>query len=143
MSNFYIIIIMERIGERLKKARKMLKISQGDFAKRIGLKQGTYSDIENGRETLNLRNTKLICLEFGINVDWLQNGGDSPIFKNKELTPDEKELLETYDKLIPETQKEIRDYAAEKLEIQQYRAKADHALRGSPAAEEKREKLNA
>jgi hypothetical protein len=82
------------------------------------------SGIENGNEILSDRNIKLICLEFGADLEWLQHGGDGPIFKNQELTSNERELLDIYDKLIPETQKEIREYANEKLELQGLREKA-------------------
>jgi len=50
---------------------------------------------------------KLICLEFGVNQEWLQNGvGD--IFISKELaqTPEEKELLSIFRRLTAE----MRDF---------------------------------
>jgi hypothetical protein len=40
------------------------------------------------------------------------------------LDSDERELIETYDKLIPETQKDVRDYTKEKLELQNLRAES-------------------
>jgi transcriptional regulator with XRE-family HTH domain len=115
---------MEKTGDRLKRIRKELGIKQGDFAARIGLKQGSYSDIENEKEILTDRNMKLICLEFGVNMDWLRHGGDGPAFKNQELAPDERELLDLYEKLVPENRKEVRDYTQEKLELQEFRARA-------------------
>ncbi|MDR1176027.1 MAG: helix-turn-helix domain-containing protein [Treponema sp.] len=114
---------MEKIGERLKRLRNKVGLKQGEFARRVSISQGMLSGIENGNEILSDRNMKLICLEFGVNLDWLQHGGDEPIFKSQELTSGEKELLEIYDKLIPETQKEVRDYANEKLELQELREK--------------------
>ena len=115
---------MEKIRDRLKRVRNELGIKQGEFAARIGLKQGSYSDIENGKEILTDRNMKLICLEFGVNMDWLQHGGDGPVLKNQGLAPDERELLDLYEKLIPENRKEVRDYTKERLELQELRAKA-------------------
>ena len=115
--------VMEGIKGRLIQVRKELRLKQGEFAEKIGLKQGTYSDIENEKETLTARNARLICLEFGINEDWL-NGGKGPMFKTEKLPPDARELLEIYDKLIPETQKEVRDYVNEKLELQELRERA-------------------
>jgi transcriptional regulator with XRE-family HTH domain len=126
---------MKEADKRLKELRKKLDIKQGEFAKRIGLKQGSYSDVENGKEVLTQRNIKLICLEFGVSDEWLRNG-QGPMFTppkppsqaiagpdGRELASDERELLETYDRLIPETRKEVRDYAGEKLELQELRAK--------------------
>jgi hypothetical protein len=37
------------------------------------------------------------------------------------LEPEEQELLEIYDKLIPEIREDVRDYASEKLELQELR----------------------
>jgi transcriptional regulator with XRE-family HTH domain len=122
---------MVRIGERVKHIRKSKGLNQDEFAKQIEISQSMLSGIESGREILTDRNVKLICLEFGVNMEWLKNG-DGPIFNNLELTANEKELLEIYDKLIPETQKEIRDYAREKLELQKLRKQAGIQKREAP-----------
>jgi transcriptional regulator with XRE-family HTH domain len=123
---------MKEIIQRLKELRKKLGINQGKFAERIGLKQGSYSDIENEKEVLTQRNIKLICLEFGVNMDWLLTGQGpmvtppNPAIEGQDgryLANDERELLETYGRLLPETRKEVRDYAGEKLELQELRAK--------------------
>ena len=59
---------------RLKELRKALSLKQGEFAQRISTTQGHISDIENGRKELSDRTIKLICLEFGVNEDWLRTG---------------------------------------------------------------------
>jgi transcriptional regulator with XRE-family HTH domain len=118
---------MERIGERLKQIRKELDINQGEFAKRLEITQGTYSAIENDKEILTPRNLKLICLEFGVSEDWLLNG-TGEMFKSKELTPDEKDLLGIYEKLEPEGRKQVRDYAAERLDLQEFRNDQERAF---------------
>jgi transcriptional regulator with XRE-family HTH domain len=115
--------VMEEIGKRLKRLRNEIGLKQGEFAKRIEISQGMLSGIENGNEVLSDRNMKLICLEFGVNLDWLQHGGNLPTFKNQELMADERELLEIYDKLIPENKNEIFDYIKDKLELQELRKK--------------------
>jgi transcriptional regulator with XRE-family HTH domain len=120
--------VMEGIGTRLKSLRKEIGLKQGEFARQIKMSQGMLSGIETGNEILSERNMKLICLEFGVNLDWLEGGGDGPMFKSQELTSGEKELLETYDRLMTETQKEVRDYAREKLELQELREKADREV---------------
>ena len=61
-------------SEKLKIIRRELDLKQGDFAERISTTQGHISDIENGRKMLSDRTIKLICLEFGINEEWLRNG---------------------------------------------------------------------
>jgi transcriptional regulator with XRE-family HTH domain len=126
---------METIGIRLKKIREKENLNQRDFAKRIGISQGMLSGIEKGTEKFSTRTQKIVCLEFGIEQKWLLDG-QGPMFippkpspevihgpGERELTPDERELIDIYDKLIPETQKEVRDYASEKLELQELREK--------------------
>jgi transcriptional regulator with XRE-family HTH domain len=111
---------MENIGDRLRHIRKKAGINQGEFAVRLGLKQGTYCDIENEKEILTPRNKRLVCLEFGVNENWLETGEGEP-FKPAELTSEEKELLDIYEKLDPEIRKEIKTAAIEKLELQELR----------------------
>ena len=113
---------METIGNRLKKLRKELNLKQGQFAQGIGLKQGSYSEIENEKEILTQKNIEFICLKYGVNINWLKNG-DGQMFINQKLTHEESELLEIYDKLDPEMQKETIDYAKKMLELQEFRKK--------------------
>jgi transcriptional regulator with XRE-family HTH domain len=128
--------IMEGIGERLKQIRKSAGLNQGEFAKRIGISQSMLSGIELEREIFSERNFKLICLEFGVDQNWLRTGQgsmfssppDPPpsaspvIIDGQELPTEAIELLHLYDQLeSPETRKDVRDYAKEKLELQRLR----------------------
>jgi transcriptional regulator with XRE-family HTH domain len=118
---------MKGIGERLRQIRKELDINQGEFAKRLEITQGTYSAIENDKELLTPRNLKLICLEFGVNEDWILSG-TGEMFKSMELTPDEKDLLGIYEKLETDGRKQVRDYAAERLDLQIFRNEQERAF---------------
>jgi transcriptional regulator with XRE-family HTH domain len=126
---------MNGIGNRLRTIRKELDLKQGAFAKRIEMSQGMLSDIEHEKAVLTERNIKLICLEFGVDREWLLTG-QGTIFTlpkpspqasewpdGRALADDERELIEIYDRLAPETRKEVRDYISEKLELQYLRAK--------------------
>lgn len=66
----------------LKELRKALSLKQGEFAQRISTTQGHISDIENGRKELSDRTIKLICLEFGVNEEWLRTGTGEMFSKN-------------------------------------------------------------
>jgi transcriptional regulator with XRE-family HTH domain len=63
------------INSRILHLRKHLKISQTEFANRLGVSQPSLSDIEKGK-TVNIdeRNIKLICREFNVNEHWLRTG---------------------------------------------------------------------
>jgi transcriptional regulator with XRE-family HTH domain len=127
---------MKDLGIRLKRIREEKGLNQREFAKEIGISQGMLSGIENGIEKFSERTRKIVCLRFGIENNWLLTG-QGPMFTppkpspeailgqgERELTPEEQELLEIYDKLTPEIQKEVRNYANEKLELQDFREKA-------------------
>lgn len=45
--------VQTNVNERIKKIRKELGLSQENFAARLGLKQGSYSDIERGRASVS------------------------------------------------------------------------------------------
>jgi transcriptional regulator with XRE-family HTH domain len=115
------------MNDRLKILRFKLGIKQGEFAKRINLKQGTFSDIENGKKNLTERNIKIICTEFGVNENWLKNGtgklfidGDIPKEENCP-TKEEVELIDIYQKLLPPIQKDVLKYARNMLDLQKLR----------------------
>jgi transcriptional regulator with XRE-family HTH domain len=133
---------MESIGMRLKKIREKENLNQRDFAKRVGISQGMLSGIEKGTEKFSRRTQRIVCLEFGIEENWLLAGQGPMLTPSKpppepiqgpdgrELTPEELELVGTYDKLIPETQKEVLKYANDRLELQELREKAGEASGG-------------
>ena len=118
---------MGNIQSRLKEIRKIYGLNQAEFAKRIEITQGTYSGIEIGREALTERNRKLICLEFGINEEWLLTGAGEMV-KSGEISHEGKQLLKIFDKLEPEGQKEVQKYTEERLKLQEYGAIEDRAI---------------
>lgn len=58
---------------RLKKIRTALKMSQGQLAAAIDRKQGSISDIERGRNSID-GITELLKLKFGVSPAWLRHG---------------------------------------------------------------------
>jgi transcriptional regulator with XRE-family HTH domain len=63
------------INSRIKFLRKRLNLSQIEFASKMGIKQSSLSDIENGK-TVNIdeRNIKIICQAHNVNEAWLRDG---------------------------------------------------------------------
>lgn len=62
------------IGERIKKLRKSLDMTQQKFAERIGVKRNTIGQYEIGRNEPIDAIINLICREFNVNKEWLQTG---------------------------------------------------------------------
>ena len=62
------------IADRIKFLRKSLRMNQFDFAKELGLKQGSISKIEKSKNNPTERLLLGICRAFGVNYDWLTKG---------------------------------------------------------------------
>lgn len=60
--------------ERIKILRDYLKLSQEELAKELGLKQGSYSDIERGKNALSGPVMELLRVKFGVNQVWIETG---------------------------------------------------------------------
>lgn len=72
-------------GERIKKLRKSLDLTQDKFGERLGLKRNTISQIESGTNNVTEQMRKSICREFNVNYNWLLCGeGDMIIEVDKE-----------------------------------------------------------
>lgn len=61
-------------GERVKEVRKELGLTLKVFGERIGMRNNSISQIENGVNALTDTTAKLICKEFSVNEEWLLYG---------------------------------------------------------------------
>lgn len=61
------------LGERIKKVRKTLDLTQQEFSDRIGMKRNSIAQVEMGRNTSE-QTIISICREFNINETWLRTG---------------------------------------------------------------------
>ena len=61
------------LGERIKKVRKALDLTQQEFADRIGMKRNSIAQVEMGRNTSE-QTIFSICREFNVNETWLRTG---------------------------------------------------------------------
>ncbi len=75
-------------GERLRKARKALHVTQKDLSEKLGITQAGISSIESGRVNLTDRLAQSIQDVYRINADWLRTG-EGEMF----LEPSEDEQL--------------------------------------------------
>ena len=62
------------MNERIKHIRNNLKLTQAEFAQRIGSTQNSIAGYESGRRTPSSAVISYICKEFNVNEDWLRNG---------------------------------------------------------------------
>lgn len=62
------------MNERLKKLRKILGLTQQEFANKIGMKQNTIAQYEMGRTIPSNAIIFSICREFNVNETWLKTG---------------------------------------------------------------------
>lgn len=58
-------------GERLKKSREYLRLTQGEFGDKIGLKWSQVKDRESGLVKISLSIAKSIEAEYGIRSEWM------------------------------------------------------------------------
>lgn len=61
------------IASRLRKARELAGLSQGQVAKRLGLHRPTISEIEAGRRNVKLQELVEFSKLYGIEVSWITN----------------------------------------------------------------------
>jgi transcriptional regulator with XRE-family HTH domain len=98
------------VENRLKSIRENLNLNQSQFAESLGLKQGSYSAIENNKA--NLTDTVILLLKyrFSINDDWLLTGkgemflGQTP--QTSEFQANNNEL-EKQQKRLQDLQKQV------------------------------------
>lgn len=64
-------------GERVRKIRNHLGMSQEDFAGRLGLKKAYISNVENGDRTLSTQSIQSLIDEYGIDARWFFGQLDS------------------------------------------------------------------
>lgn len=62
------------LGERIKKVRKALDLTQQEFCDRIGLKRNSISLVESDKRNPSKQLFLAICREFNVNEQWLRTG---------------------------------------------------------------------
>lgn len=110
------------INGRIKEVRLAVRMNQTQFADKIGIRQSSLSDIENGKtENIDERNVRIICKEFNVNEEWLRYG-NGDMFKTEEGLLDliadklddldelDKKIITEYLKLTPKQRKIMKDF---------------------------------
>lgn len=109
------------MNERIRKLRKTLDLTQAVFAERIGMKQNSIALVESGKRNISDYALRVICREFNVNENWLQNGeGDmfnpdpaselDALAEKYHLTDSARILIENFIVLKPEQQDAVADF---------------------------------
>ncbi len=78
---------MASIGERIRFLRTILKLSQEEFAKQIGISKRALIYYEQGKKQPSEKVLKLISQTFGVSYRWLKEG-KGEIWEKKEEPPE-------------------------------------------------------
>lgn len=112
------------IGERIRKLRKTLDLTQQKFGERIGVKGNTVAQYELGRNKPLDSVISLICREFDVNEKWIRTGSGEMFVKTPEedsyskaaasiLKKDDilaMEALKLYFQMSPEAKEAVSNY---------------------------------
>lgn len=77
------------LGERIKKMRKGLNLTQQEFASQIGTTQNVLANYESGRRNPSASAFNNICKTFNVSETWLRTGAGDMFLPKPENTIDE------------------------------------------------------
>jgi len=109
------------LGERIKKVRKYLDLTQQMFCVRIGFKRNSLSLIESGKRNISDQAILAICREYDVSESWLRTGEGEmflpkaenaldALAKEHDMTIEERILIEKFLSLKPESRQAVIDY---------------------------------
>ncbi len=98
--------MQEGIPKRIQLVRKLLNLSQEEFAKKLGISRGYLANIEKGLRTPPDRILKLISQTFGVSYEWLKEGKGEIWTKEPEVTVRDLEIIEYIIRKLKELEEE-------------------------------------
>lgn len=116
------------MNKRIRAVRKLLDMSQKDFAEKIGLKQNAVSYMEKEGTKVTEQNIRAICSQFSVNEKWLRTG-EGEVFQEgdrmrqeyfaiySQLAPCNQELLVNIARNILESQQKLRQEEEKKMRL--------------------------
>ena len=103
------------MNTRIRELRRTLKLSQKEFADKIGLKQNAISYMEKKEATVTEQNIKAICSQFCVNENWLRTGDGNTFIESDRK---QKEFFAIFDELSPVLQDYLIQTAKDLLNAQ-------------------------
>lgn len=98
------------MNQRIKELRKSLKLTQSNFARKIGIGATAISKLEKGENTPSDQTILSICREFNVNEQWLRTG-EGEMFDTKPTSELKLQLLHLIDKLPENKLSYVLSYA--------------------------------
>lgn len=109
------------LGEKIKSIRKVNKFNQSDFSKRIGISQGTLSELETDKYLPSLETIISLKSIFNVDLEWLLvdtiKDENSGVFMTR-IDQSELDLIMSHRKLHNGDKREIMEII--KLKINFY-----------------------
>ncbi|AYG01319.1 helix-turn-helix domain-containing protein [Lactococcus allomyrinae] len=89
---------MTIFAERLKELRTAKKLTQKEIAEKLGVKQNSYSDWENGKREPNFKRLAILATEFETSIDYLMGSAisekDNEFLSQKDIFLSQLEEIE-------------------------------------------------
>ena len=109
------------MNERLKEIRKELRLTQKEFAKKLGITDSGISRLEKGQNQLTDQMIRSICREFNVNYSWFVSGTGEMFVEVPQTSIDElcaqyglddfdRVLILEYLKMSADARKTLKDY---------------------------------
>lgn len=109
------------MNERLKEIRKELRLTQKEFAKKLGITDSGISRLEKGQNQLTDQMIRSICREFNVNYSWFVSGTGEMFVEVPQTSIDElctqyglddfdRVLILEYLKMSADARKALKDY---------------------------------
>lgn len=80
---------MDTINERIKFVRKHFKLSQVEFAEKLGISQRSVSWNEHAGNNVSTSTIKSICMAYSINENWLRTGEGKMFLQSSQFILDQ------------------------------------------------------
>lgn len=85
-----------QMNSRIKELRTKLKLTQEEFAEKLGATRSAIASIENDKCTVTTQMIKLVCITYNVNEAWLRTGKGEMLAKKEDsledLFPDASDL---------------------------------------------------
>lgn len=120
---------METFGQRVRSARKAMKLTQVELAKRVKMSQGNLSDIENGHVPTSTH-TPLLAEVLGVNAAWLATGKRDRFVGHSETERSENYVTGVSPSSNSKAREPATEYVAREITYEVIRRVVSGALQG-------------